>query len=177
MAAAEWLVTQGWTSRTRLAFNGGSASGMVAGAVLAQRPDLCAAVTIDYPALDMVRLDHFTGGKQWRSDFGSTEDPEDFRALLAYSPYHTLKQGTCYPATMVLPGEKDESTVPMHSYKFVAALQHAQRCDNPVLMRVAWGAGHSAGATVEESIDNWADQISFLERAMELKASTQAGRR
>jgi prolyl oligopeptidase len=177
IAAAEWLVAQSWTSPSRFAFNGGSASGMLAGAVLVQRSNLFAAVTIDYPALDMVRLDQFTGGKQWRSDFGSTEDPEDFRALLAYSPYHTLKQGTCYPATMVLPGEKDESTVPMHSYKFVAALQHAQRCDNPVLMRVAWGAGHSAGATVEESIDNWADQISFLERAMELKASTQAGRR
>lgn len=166
IAAGEFLVQAGWTSRERMAINGGSASGMVAGAVIAQRPDLFAASTIDYPALDMIRFDRFTGGRQWRADFGSTEDPEDFRALLAYSPYHNLRAGTCYPATMVLPGERDETTVPMHAYKFVAALQAAQGCARPVLLRVAWGAGHAAGATLEDSIDNWADQLAFLYRTL-----------
>lgn len=170
IAAAEWLVSQGLTSSERLAINAGSASGMMAGAALAQRPELFAAVTIDYPALDMVRLDRFTGGRQWRSDFGSPDDAADFRALLAYSPYHTLQPGRCYPATLVLPGERDETTVPMHAYKFVAALRHAQGCDRPVLLRVAWGAGHSAGATIQDSMDNWADQVAFLERAMGIGA-------
>jgi prolyl oligopeptidase len=177
IAAAEWLVSQGWTSSPRLAFNAGSASGMLAGAMVAQRPELFRAVTIDYPALDMVRFDQFTGGRQWRSDFGSTKDADDFRALLAYSPYHALQRRACYPATLVLPGEKDETTVPMHAYKFVAALQHVQACDNPVLLRVAWGAGHAAGATIAESIDNWADQNAFLERVMGLNPAPPPSRR
>lgn len=174
IAAAEWLIGSGWTSRGRLIINGGSASGMLAAAAMLQRPELFAAGTIDYPALDMVRLDHFTGGRQWRSDFGSTEDPEDFRALLAYSPYHAIRPGECYPPTLVLPGEKDETTVPMHAYKFIAALQAAQSCPNPVLLRVSWGAGHSAGATVEDSIDNWADQLSFMEYVMGSRGSLGA---
>jgi len=127
-----------------------------------QRPDLFTAVTLDYPALDMVRFDRFTGGITWRSDFGSTEDAGDFRALLAYSPYHRLVPGVCYPATMVLPGSRDETTVPMHAYKFVAQLRHVMGCSNPALLRVSWGAGHAAGATLEDSIDNWADQIAFF---------------
>jgi prolyl oligopeptidase len=167
VAAAEWLIGQGWTSRGRMVINGGSASGMVAGAVVVQRPELFAASTIDYPALDMVRFDRFTGGRQWRPDFGSTDDPEDFRALLAYSPYHGIKPGVCYPATLILPGDKDETTVPMHAYKFAAALQAAQACDRPILLRVSWGAGHSSGATIDDSIDNWADQIAFLERVLD----------
>jgi len=168
IGAAEWLIAQGWTTRSKLAINAGSASGMVAAAAIVQRPELFAASTIDYPALDMVRFDRFTGGRQWRSDFGSTENPEDFQALLAYSPYHNLRPGTCYPATMVLPGERDEVTVPMHAYKFVAAMQAAQACDQPVLLRVSWGAGHSAGATQEDSIDNWTDQLVFLSRVLQL---------
>jgi prolyl oligopeptidase len=148
-----------------MAINGGSASGMVAGAVVVQQPRLFAASLIDFPALDMVRFDRFTGGRQWRSDFGSTEDPEDFRALLAYSPYHGIRPGVCYPATLVLPGDRDETTVPMHAYKFVAALQAAQACPNPVLLRVEWGSGHIlAGATLEASVDYWTDQLAFLHR-------------
>jgi prolyl oligopeptidase len=169
VAAAEWLVERGLTRSDLLAGNAGSASGMVVAAAMIQKPSLFAAVTIDYPALDMVRFDRFTGGRNWRSDFGSTEDREDFMALLAYSPYHTLERGTCYPPTLVLPGERDETTVPMHSYKFVAALQHAMGCENPALLRVSWRAGHSAGTTLEESIDNWADQIAFLARFLKVE--------
>jgi prolyl oligopeptidase len=114
----------------------------------------------------MVRLDQFTGGRQWRSEFGSTEIEEEFEVLLAYSPYHNLKPGTCYPATIVVPGELDQTTVPMHAYKFVAALQHAQQCKRPILLRVSWGAGHSAGATLDDSIDNWADQVAILRQVL-----------
>ena len=164
VAAARWLIDNNYTTRNLLVGNGGSASGAVVGAAMVQHPELFAAITLDYPALDMVRLDQFTGGRQWRSEFGSTEIKEEFEALLAYSPYHNLKPGTCYPATIVLPGELDLTTVPMHAYKFVAALQHAQGCDQPVLLRVSWGAGHSAGANLDDSIDNWADQLALLQK-------------
>lgn len=167
LAASEWLIHQGYTTPSQLVANGGSASGAVVGAAVVQRPDLFAAVTLDYPALDMIRLDQFTGGRQWRPEFGSTEIREQFEALLAYSPYHNLRRGVCYPPTLVLPGELDPTTVPMHAYKFVAALQDAQGCGNPVLLRVSWGAGHSAGANLEDSIDNWADQLAFLARVLE----------
>ena len=168
LAAAEYLVAEGYTSRELLVGNGGSASGAVVGAAMVQRPDMFAAITLDYPALDMIRLDQFTGGRQWRSEFGSTEVKEELEALLAYSPYHNVKPGVCYPATIVLPGEVDQTTVPMHAYKFVAALQHAQQCEHPILLRVSWGAGHSAGATLQDSIENWADQLAFLLRVLKV---------
>jgi prolyl oligopeptidase len=166
VAAARWLVENKYTTNNLLVGNGGSASGAVVGAAMVQHPELFAAITLDYPALDMVRLDQFTGGRQWRSEFGSTEIEEEFEALLAYSPYHNLKPGTCYPATIVVPGELDQTTVPMHAYKFVAALQHAQQCKRPILLRVSWGAGHSAGATLDDSIDNWADQVAILRQVL-----------
>ncbi len=169
LAAAQWLLDSGYTSRELLVANGGSASGPLVGAAITQRPDLFAASIIDFPALDMLRLEAFTGGRGWRSDFGTAEDEEDFRALLAYSPYHQVREGTCYPATLVTPGERDETTVPMHAYKFVAALQHAQSCDNPIMLRISWGAGHSYGATQQDAMENWADQISFLIRALDLR--------
>jgi prolyl oligopeptidase len=169
LAAAEWLIANGYSSRELLVANGGSASGPLVGAAITQRPDLFAASIIDFPALDMLRLEAFTGGRAWRSDFGTVEDPEDFRTLLAYSPYHQVQGGTCYPATLVAPGERDESTVPMHAYKFVAALRHAQECDRPILLRVSWGAGHTYGATPEAAMDNWADQIAFLRQALGLE--------
>jgi prolyl oligopeptidase len=171
LAAAEYLVAQGYTTGDLLVANGGSASGAVVGAAMVQRPDVFAAVTLDYPALDMIRLDQYTGGRQWRSEFGSTEVKEELEALLAYSPYHNLKPGICYPATMVLPGEVDQTTVPMHAYKFVAAVQHAQSCEQPIFLRVAWGAGHTAGANLNDSIENWADQLAFLIRVLKLPIS------
>jgi prolyl oligopeptidase len=168
LAAAEYLIAEGYTTRELMIGNGGSASGAVVGAAMVQRPDLFGAITLDYPALDMIRLDQFTGGRQWRSEFGSTEIKEELEALLAYSPYHNLKPGTCYPATIVLPGEVDQTTVPMHAYKFVAALQHVQDCERPILLRVSWGAGHTAGANLEDSIENWADQLAFLMRVLKI---------
>ncbi len=170
IAAGKWLIDRGYTSADLLVGNGGSASGPLIAAALVQRPDLFRAAVIDFPALDMLRLEAFSGGRRWRSDFGSVEDEADFRALLAYSPYHNVEPA-CYPATIVTPGELDESTVPMHAYKFVAALQHAQTCDQPILLRVSWGAGHSSGATPEQSIDNWADQLALLSDLLDIEVA------
>jgi prolyl oligopeptidase len=168
IAAGEWLIDQGYTSRRLLVGNGGSASGPLIGAAMVQRPELFRASVIDYPALDMLRLEAFTGGRRWRSDFGTVEDRDDFEALYAYSPYHNVVPA-CYPATIVTPGERDESTVPMHAYKFVAALQAAQRCDEPILLRVSWGAGHTSGRTPAEQVDNWADQLALLSAMLDME--------
>ena len=166
LAAAEWLIEKGWTSADLLVANGSSAGGAVVGAALAQRPDLFGAVVLDYPALDLLRYDRFTVADRWRSEYGTAADSAEFRALRAYSPVHNLRRGVCYPATLVAPGERDDVTPPFHAYKFVAALQQAQACDRPVHLRMSWGAGHSSGATLEESIDTWADQLAFLHRAL-----------
>lgn len=166
VAAAEWLIASGWTSPELLVANGSSAGGAVVGAALVQRPDLFGAAVLDYPVLDMLRYDRFTAAHRWRSEYGSIEDPAEFRALLGYSPVHNVEPGVCYPPTLVAPGERDEVTPPLHAYKFVAALQHAQVCDAPILLRMAWGAGHAPGATLEDSIGMWADQLGFLFRAL-----------
>ncbi len=176
LAAAEWLIAEGISSPARLVANGGSASGPLVGAAMLARPELFAASLIDFPALDMLRLDHFTGGRGWRPEFGSTEDPQDFQVLRAYSPYHNVRPATCYPATLIAPGEKDEVTVPMHAYKFAAALQHAQNCPAPILLRVSWGAGHSYGATNEDAMDTWADQLAFLVQQLGLETTGSATR-
>lgn len=167
VAAADWLVREGITTPDLMVANTSSAGGAVGGAAFVQRPDLFGAAILDYPVLDMLRYDQFTVAGAWRSEYGTSADPDDFRALLAYSPAHNVEAGTCYPATLAAPGELDEVTPPLHAYKFVAALQHAQACDDPVLLRVAWGAGHSAGATPERSVENWIDQLSFLVRVLE----------
>lgn len=166
IAAAEWLIASGWTSPDQLVANGSSAGGAVVGAALVQRPELLGAVVLDYPVLDMLRYDRFTGARRWRSEYGTIEDPAEFRALLAYSPVHNVDEETCYPPTLVAPGERDEITPPLHAYKLVAALQAVQACDRPILLRVSWGAGHSSGATLEDSIDTWADQLAFLLRVL-----------
>ncbi|HUO87312.1 MAG TPA: prolyl oligopeptidase family serine peptidase [Thermoanaerobaculia bacterium] len=166
LAAAEWLIASGWTRPELLVANGSSAGGAVVGAALMQRPDLFGAGVLDYPVLDMLRYERFTGARSWRSEYGSVEDPAELRALLAYSPVHNVAEGRCYPPILVAPGERDEVTPPLHAYKFVAALQHRQACQEPVLLRVSWGAGHASGATLEDSIDTWADQLAFLDRVL-----------
>jgi prolyl oligopeptidase len=166
LAAAEWLIANRWTSPELLVANGSSAGGAVVGAALVQRPDLFGAALLDYPVLDMLRYDRFTAAHRWRSEYGTVEDRAEFGALVAYSPVHNVEPGTCYPPTMVAPGERDEVSPPLHAYKFVAALQDAQACEAPVLLRMSWGAGHSSGATLEDSIDTWADQLAFLYKVL-----------
>jgi prolyl oligopeptidase len=166
LAGLEWLVARGYTSRDRLAIQGGSASGLLAGAAMVQRPDLFRAALVDIPVVDMLRFDRFTAGARWVPEFGSPEDPEDLRALRAYSPYHNLKAGACYPSALIIAGEKDETAMPAHAYKLTAALQAAQGCDRPVLLKVAWGAGHALGATPEAMRETEAAQLAFLLREL-----------
>jgi prolyl oligopeptidase len=169
LAASEWLVANGYTTPSRLVANGGSASGGLAAAAILSRPYLYGAAVIDRPVLDMLRFDRFEQAAYWLPEFGSPGDPEDFRALRAWSPYHNLKKGACYPPTLVLTGDRDRVAVPLHAYKFTAAMQAAQGCANPVLLEVIWGAGHSFGATPEQSAGTWADMTAFLVRALSLR--------
>jgi prolyl oligopeptidase len=162
-AAAAWLIEHGYTSPDKMVANGGSASGSLAGAAVIQRPDLYAAAVIDIPTFDMLRR----GG--WVEEFGDPDDPDDFEVLRSYSPYHNIEPGVCYPPILVMAGEKDETAVPFHAYKFIARLQARQACDHPALLKVMWGAGHTHGATPREQAASWADAWSFLIRTLEMK--------
>jgi len=143
IAAAEWLIDAGYASPDSLVVNGGSASAMPAAAAMQRRPDLFAAAIIDRPALDMLRFDRFTQGRMWLDEFGSPETRDDYLALRRLSPYHNLEQGACYPATLMLVGESDPVTPPLHGYKYTAAMQHAQGCRSPVLLYVMPKTGHT----------------------------------
>lgn len=179
VAAAEHLIASGVTTRKLMVANASSAGGAIGGAALVQRPELFGAAVLDYPLLDMLRYDRFTGARTWAHEYGTVADAADFRALLAYSPYQAIREGVCYPPTLVAPGELDQTTPPLHAYKFVAALQHAQACEQPIGLRVAWGAGHAAGATTRDATEMWVDQLAFLIRALDLEPPTgaSAGRR
>ncbi len=169
IAAAEFLIEQKITQKSMLAINGGSASGPTAGALLCQRPDLIGAALIEWPALDMLRFDRFTGGQYWTWNNGSPENELEFENLKRFSPYHNLKKGVCYPPTMIVIGENDESTVPMHGYKFIARMNEMQGCSNPILLHTIWGGGHyQYGVTAEASLDTWADELAFLCLALNL---------
>jgi prolyl oligopeptidase len=166
LAAAEWLVANRYTSRSGLVANGGSASGGITAAAILQRPELFGAAIIDRPVLDMLRFDRFSQAAYWLPEFGSPRDPGDFAALRAWSPYHNVKKGRCYPPMLVMTGERDQVAVPLHAYKFTAALQAAQGCAKPVLLQVVRGAGHNFGATPEQTADTWADETAFLMRVL-----------
>jgi prolyl oligopeptidase len=163
VSAVEWLIANGYTTRGRVVAHTSSAGGALVAAAVVQRPELFGAAIMEYPVLDMLRYEHLLAGDRWSDDYGTVENANDFRAILGYAPIQNLRRGTCYPPTLVTPGEHDQTASPAHAYKFVAALKEAQGCDgHPVLLRVSWGAGHSAGATLEDAIDNWADQIAFV---------------
>lgn len=168
LAAAQWLITNRYTSPERLVANGGSASAALAAAAIIQRPHLFGAAVIDIPLLDLIRYDKYTGAGYFAPEFGSPADPQEFKALYTYSPYHNLKKGQCYPPTLVMVGFRDQTAVPFHSYKFTAAMQYAQACASPVLMKVMWGAGHNFGATPEETADSFADELAFLYRTLKM---------
>jgi prolyl oligopeptidase len=170
LAAAEWLIGNGYTSAAKLVANGGSLSGALAGAAIQQRPDLFAASVIDIPVADLLRFDQFTGGSYWLPDLGSPAVREEFTSLYSYSPYHNVKRGQCYPPTLIMVGERDQSAVPMHGYKLTAALQAAQGCGHPILLKMMWGAGHNFGATPEQEVDSYTDELAFLVRVLKLKA-------
>lgn len=160
-AAAEYLVREGYTRSGRLAIQGGSNGGLLVGAVLSQRPELFGAVVCSVPLLDMVRYHLFGAGKTWISEYGSADDPEQFKALYAYSPYHHVKPGTKYPAVLLLSADSDDRVDPMHARKFAAALQAAST-GGPVLLRIERNAGHGGADLIKAAVEKGADQYAFL---------------
>jgi prolyl oligopeptidase len=166
IGAAEWLINNKYTSREKLAIGGGSNGGLLVGACLTQRPDLFGAALPDVGVMDMLRFVKFTEGWGWVTDYGSPENADEFKALYAYSPYHNIKPGTKYPATMVSTSDHDDRVVPAHSYKFAAALQAAQAGDQPILIRIETRAGHGAGKPTAKIIDLVADKWAFLTRVL-----------
>ncbi|MCU7695057.1 prolyl oligopeptidase family protein [Haoranjiania flava] len=160
IAAAEYLVKEKYTSSEKLAIRGGSNGGLLVGACMTQRPDLFKVAIPQVGVLDMLRYQKFTVGWGWVVEYGSSDKQEDFNYLIKYSPLHNLKKGTCYPATLITTADHDDRVVPAHSFKFAAALQEAQGCDNPALIRIDTKAGHGAGKptskTIEELADIWA---------------------
>ncbi|MFQ5429147.1 MAG: prolyl oligopeptidase family protein [Phycisphaerae bacterium] len=171
IAAAEWLIDNRYTRREKLAIGGRSNGGLLVGACLTQRPDLFGAALPGVGVLDMLRFQKFTIGWAWTSDYGRIEDPEMFKALYAYSPYHNVKPGTAYPPTLITTGDHDDRVFPAHSFKFAAALQAAQAGSAPVLIRIETRAGHGAGKPTEYVIDETADEWGFLVHALKMDAS------
>ena len=149
---------------------GGSNGGLLVGAVMEQRPDLFAVAMPAVGVMDMLRYDQFTGGKLWATEYGSPSDPRQFAMLIRYSPLHNLKPGTCYPATLVTTADHDDRVVPSHSFKFTAALQEAQGCDRPVLIRVEVDGSHGYRPT-DRLIAERADQWSFAAAHLKLEPS------
>ncbi len=168
IAAAEYLIGSGRTSTPKLAIEGGSNGGLLVAACITQRPDLFGAAIPAVGVLDMLRFHTFTIGWAWTDDYGSSENPEEFIALRAYSPYHNLKPGTCYPPTLITTADHDDRVYPAHSFKFAAALQAAQGCDNPTLIRVETRAGHGAGKPTTKIIEEAADKLAFLLKELEV---------
>ncbi|KAF3886630.1 S9 family peptidase [Tolypothrix bouteillei VB521301] len=166
IAAAEWLVANGYTKPAKLAIGGGSNGGLLVGACITQRPDLFGAALPAVGVMDMLRFHKFTIGWAWIPEYGSPENPEEFKALYAYSPLHRLKAGTAYPATMITTAESDDRVVPAHSFKFAAALQAAHTGNAPVLIRIETKAGHGAGKPTAKRIEEAADAWAFLVRTL-----------
>ncbi|ABD03464.1 prolyl oligopeptidase family serine peptidase [Synechococcus sp. JA-2-3B'a(2-13)] len=162
IAAAEWLIAHGYTNPAKLAISGGSNGGLLVGACLVQRPELFAAALPAVGVFDMLRFHKFTIGWAWISEYGSPENPEEFKALYAYSPLHNLKPGTAYPATLITTADHDDRVVPAHSFKFAAALQVAQGGSQPILIRIDTKAGHGAGKPTSKLIEEAADRWAFL---------------
>ncbi len=169
IAAAEWLIANGYTRPDRLAVHGGSNGGLLAAAVMLQRPDLMAASIPAVGVLDMLRFNRFTIGWAWESDYGSPENPEEFKALLAYSPLHNIRAGTAYPATLILTADHDDRVFPAHSFKFAAALQAAQAGDAPILIRIESRAGHGAGKPTGKRIAEATDKLAFLYHVLHME--------
>ncbi|HEY1067533.1 MAG TPA: prolyl oligopeptidase family serine peptidase, partial [Pirellulales bacterium] len=169
IASAEWLIANKYTRPEKLAIQGRSNGGLLVGAVMTQRPDLFGACLPGVGVMDMLRFHKFTAGRFWVDDYGSPDDAEEFKALLKYSPYHNLKPGVKYPPTMVTTADTDDRVVPGHSFKFAAALQHAQSGDAPVLIRIETKAGHGAGKPTSKIIDETADEYAFLVKELDMK--------
>ncbi|MCX7896104.1 MAG: prolyl oligopeptidase family serine peptidase [Thermoanaerobaculum sp.] len=166
IACAEWLIANRYTSSRKLAINGASNGGLLVGAAMTQRPELFAAAVPAVGVMDMLRFHKFTIGWAWVSEYGSADDPNMFPVLYRYSPLHNLRDGVCYPATLVTTADHDDRVVPSHSFKFAARLQEAQGCDQPVLIRIETRAGHGAGKPTTKQIEEATDVLAFLTQVL-----------
>ncbi len=163
IAAAEYLISNKYTSKEHLAISGGSNGGLLVGAAMTQRPDLFKVAFPAVGVLDMLRYNKFTAGAGWAFDYGTAEDSKEmFEYLLNYSPYHALKPGTEYPATLITTADHDDRVVPAHSFKFAARLQEYHKGAEPVLIRIETKAGHGAGKSTAQIIAEQADKWSFM---------------
>jgi len=168
IAAAEYLIDQRYTTTEKLAIAGVSNGGLLVGACMTQRPELFGAALPAVGVMDMLRFQHFTIGWAWTAEYGSAEDARQFPAIYAYSPLHNLRKGTHYPATLVTTADHDDRVYPAHSFKFAAALQHAQGGSAPVLIRIEQKAGHGAGKPTTKVIDEVADRYTFLAQVLHI---------
>jgi prolyl oligopeptidase len=174
IAAADYLVAEHYASPRTLGIMGGSNGGLLVGVVMEQRPDLFAVALPAVGVMDMLRYHRFTGGAAWATEYGSSDDPTAFAYLSKYSPLHNLKAGTCYPATLVTTADHDDRVVPSHSFKFTAALQAAQGCANPVLIRVETQGSHGYRPTdkrIAELADEWAFALAHTGNAKEAESA------
>jgi prolyl oligopeptidase len=174
IGAAEWLVQHKVTSPAKLSIGGGSNGGLLVGAAMTQRPDLFAAAIPQVGVMDMLRFHKFTIGWAWTSDYGSSDNADEFKALVKYSPLHNLKKGTCYPATMITTADHDDRVVPAHSFKFAATAQADQGGAAPVIIRIDTKAGHGAGKPTTKQIEEVADRWGFLSRALNMDPAPAA---
>jgi prolyl oligopeptidase len=172
IAAAQWLVKEGYTRADRLVIRGGSNGGLLVGAAMVQRPELFRVVACHVPLLDMVRYHRFGSGKTWISEYGSADDPKQFAALFAYSPYHHVKPNTAYPALLMMSADSDDRVDPMHARKFTAAIRNASNSGRRILLRVETKAGHGGGDMIKKAVKAGTDEFSFLfsELGMQVKA-------
>lgn len=163
ISAAEWLIAEKITSPQKLAISGRSNGGLLVGASMVQRPELFAAALPGVGVLDMLRYHTASANaRQWSSDYGLSENKDEFEALYAYSPVHNTKKGVCYPPTLITTAERDDRVVPWHSYKFAAALQRDQGCEKPIWLAVETRAGHGAGKPVWMQVEDYANQWGFV---------------
>jgi prolyl oligopeptidase len=175
IAASEYLIREKYTRADRLAIEGGSNGGLLVGAAMTQRPELFRVVVCAVPLLDMLRYHRFGSGKTWVREYGSAEKADEFRALLAYSPYHHLKKGTRYPSVLMLSADSDDRVDPMHARKFTAALQEAT-AGGPVLLRIETKAGHGGADLIKAWVEKLADQYAFMSSEMQLTPPTVTAR-
>jgi len=168
IAASQYLIREKYTSIPKLAIRGGSNGGLLVGAVMTQRPEQFGATLPEVGVMDMLRFQKFTIGWAWTSDYGSSDNAEQFKYLRAYSPLHNIKPGTCYPPTLGFTADHDDRVVPGHTFKFIATMQAAQGCANPILVRIETKAGHGAGKPTAKQIDEAADRFAFLFRTLRM---------
>ncbi|WP_207393437.1 prolyl oligopeptidase family serine peptidase [Duganella aceris] len=177
IGAAEWLIANKVTSPARLSIGGGSNGGLLVGAAMTQRPELFAAAIPQVGVMDMLRFHKFTIGWAWTSDYGSSDNADEFKALVKYSPLHNLKKGVCYPATMITTADHDDRVVPAHSFKFAATAQADQAQGGaPILIRIDSKAGHGAGKPTTKQIEEVADRWGFLARALKMDDGAEAAK-